>query len=92
MVARTQGFDGAVSSPTGDLWLASTTASLAGFDPDVVQPGQTVTIDVTITPAGSAGSVVSGTLYVDVFEGSVTPYSQLSGDELAALPYTYTIK
>jgi hypothetical protein len=87
MVARTQGFDGAVSSPTGDLWLASTTASLAGF-----QPGQTVTIDVTITPAGSAGSVVSGTLYVDVFEGSVTPYSQLSGDELAALPYTYTIK
>ncbi len=46
---------------------------------------------MTITPAGAAGTVVSGNLYVDTFDGNVPPYGQQGGDELAALPYTYTV-
>jgi hypothetical protein len=36
--------------------------------------------------------VVSGDLYVDDFVGDIPPYGQEAGDELAAIPYTYTIK
>jgi hypothetical protein len=36
--------------------------------------------------------VVSGHLYADVFDGNVPPFAQEGGDELAAFPYTYTIK
>jgi hypothetical protein len=57
-------------------------------------PGQTGTISVTITPAGAPGTVVQGTLYLDDFVGGVPPpaYGQSGGDELAAFPYSYTIK
>ena len=50
-------------------------------------------MNVTITPSGPAGTVVSGNLYVDDFDSNVPPpvTSQTSGDELAAIPYTYTI-
>jgi hypothetical protein len=34
---------------------------------------------------------VSGTLYVDDLTYGVPPYGQVSGDELAAIPYSYTI-
>ncbi len=36
--------------------------------------------------------MVSGDLYVDDFVGDILPYGQEAGDELAAIPYTYTIK
>ena len=52
--AITTAFDNTVSSPTGDMWLSSLNAS-AGFTPYVVNPGQSVTIPVTITPSGAAG-------------------------------------
>jgi hypothetical protein len=35
---------------------------------------------------------VSGTLYVDDLLTDVPPYGQFTGDELAGLPYAYTIK
>jgi len=92
MTAETKEFDPAVTSPTGDLWLASTNPS-AAFSPVTINPGQTATIDVTITPSAVAapGTVVSGTLYVDDYSSAVPPYSQLTGDELAAIPYEYTV-
>jgi subtilisin family serine protease len=98
MSATTSAFDPAVSAPTGDLWLGSTDAT-AGFTPYVVNPGQSVTIPVTITPEGSPGSVVSGTIYLadsSLVSGAVT-YNELSGNypegsDLAAFPYSYTIK
>jgi hypothetical protein len=46
---------------------------------------------VKITPSGTAGTVVSGTLYVDSFMSDVPPYGQTTGNEVAALPYTYTV-
>ena len=66
----------------------------------VLQPGQSIVVPVTITPSGTVGSVVSGTLYVDALVGGllpvggasgVLPAGQISGVEMAALPYEYTI-
>jgi hypothetical protein len=90
VTAEMKAFDPAVTSPPGDVWEASVNPS-ANFGLFVVQPGQSATINVTITPSASAGTVVSGNLYVDVLDGNVPPYGQLGGDELAALPYSYTV-
>jgi hypothetical protein len=59
--------------------------------PIVIAPGASVTINVTITPSAASGTVVKGTLYVDDVLAAIPPYSQLSGDELGALPYEYTV-
>ena len=92
MTAQAKPFDPAVTSDTGDIWPASIDPSTA-FSPIVINPGQTATVNVTITPSGPKGTVVSGNLYVDDFDTNVPPpvTSQTSGDELAAIPYTYTI-
>jgi hypothetical protein len=92
LTATMKAFDPTVSSPTGDLWLSSLDASYGGFAPVIVNPGQSAVISVTITPSGTSGTVVSGNLYVDDFLSAVPPYGQFTGDELAAIPYTYTIK
>ncbi len=89
--ATAKAFDPAVTSSSGDFWEQAVNTS-ASFSPLVINPGHTAVIDVTITPPGSSGTVVSGTLYIDDFTGDVAPYGQEAGDELAALPYTYTIK
>jgi hypothetical protein len=84
---QTQAFDGAAASSTGDLWLAATQADAPGFAPLVLQPGQSGTITVTITPSGAKGAKVSGVLYVDTYSAYL-----FSGDDVAAVPYSYTIK
>ncbi len=83
-------FDTAVSSATGDVWLQAINPS-SSATPVEINPGQTATINVTIVPNASAGTVVSGDLYVDTFDDSVPPYGQSSGDQMAALPYEYTV-
>jgi hypothetical protein len=94
MTASINQFDPAVTTAGGDLWLVATQglSYLAGFAPVTINSGQTTTINVTITPSGASGTVVSGVLYVDDLVAAVPPYSQLTGDQLAAIPYTYTIK
>jgi hypothetical protein len=92
MTAQTKAFDPAVTSTTGDLWLASINPAYALFSPVVINPGQTSTILVTITPSGPSGTLVRGTLYVDDYVSAVPPYAQVSGDELAGFHYSYTIK
>lgn len=98
MTAWTKEFDTAVKSPTGDLWLAATNPGVlpsatnpGTFTPVTIAPGKSVVIDVTITPSSGPGMKVTGTLYIDDVEGAVPPYGQLSGDELVALPYEYTV-
>ncbi len=94
MNVATAPFDPAVSSQTGDLWLASTDPSqLSGLSPVVVGPGQTGKIPVTITPSAPSGTRVSGTLYIDDasqlgFQG----YFGFDGNDVAAIPYSYTVK
>lgn len=93
-------FDTTVSSPTGDLEAdsANPATSLASFQPITVGPGQTATIPVTITPSGAPGTTVTGTLYLDdtayfefgSIQNALVNYPQ--ADEVAALPYQYTIK
>ena len=93
MTAQTRAFDPAVTSDTGDFWPAGFNDT-STFNPVVINPGQSTTVNVTITPSAPKGSVVSGHLYVDVLETSVAPpaYGQLtSGDELAQVPYSYKV-
>jgi hypothetical protein len=90
MSATTRAFDTAVTSTSGDPWLTSINPATT-FSPVTIQPGQSATIKVTITPNAAAGTVVSGDLYVDDFVGGVPPYGQETGDELVALPYEYTV-
>jgi hypothetical protein len=91
MTVLAKQFDTSVTSSTGDVELASINAA-ATFTPVIINPGQTATIDVTITPSGASGTQVSGTLYVDDLLTAIPPYGQIATDELAGLPYSYTIK
>jgi hypothetical protein len=85
-VAHTQAFDTAVTSSTGDHWLASVEAQPPAFTPVSIDPGSTGTITVTITPNAPKGTVVNGYLYVDD-----TTLSNNAGDELIAIPYSYKV-
>jgi hypothetical protein len=90
LTATTKPFDPAVTSPTGDFWLSAINSAPA-FSPVTINPGQTGVITVTITPSATPGTVVSGYLYVDDFLSGVPPYGQQTGDELAAIAYSYTV-
>jgi hypothetical protein len=94
MTATTKSFDPAVTSSTGDFWLGAMQGlgPIESLAPLVIDPGQSAVINVTITPTGASGSVVSGTLYVDDYQGSVPPYGAPFGNEIAGLRYEYTIE
>jgi hypothetical protein len=93
LTATTKAFDPAITTAGGDLWLTALDANVLNtFKSVLVNPGQTVTVPVTITPAGASGTVVSGTLYIDSLVNGLPPYSQLTGDEVLAIPYKYTIQ
>jgi hypothetical protein len=97
MTAETAAFDPSVSSPAGDLWLTSLSPA-AKLTPYVVEPGQSITIPVTITPTGRPGTIIRGTLYLDgtslipglatdlLFSGN---YPEAS--DVAAFSYSYTV-
>jgi Peptidase inhibitor I9 len=90
MSAMTRDFDSSVTSATGDLWLLSIDPT-ASFGTITVGAGKTATIPVQITASG-APRTVTGTLFIDdadlfdIFESPVP-----DGNEVAALPYTYTV-
>jgi hypothetical protein len=96
----TSPFDSAVSTTTGDLEAdsANPASSLSTFAPITVAPGQTGTIPITITPTGASGAQVTGTLYLDdtayfefgSIQNALVNFPQ--ADEVAAIPYAYTIK
>ena len=96
----TSPFDSTVSTPTGDLEAdsANPATSLSSLHPVSVDPGQSATIPVTITPSGASGTTVSGTLFLDdtaYFEfGSIQDalVNFPQADQVAAIPYKYTIK
>lgn len=87
----TQAFDPAVTSSTGDMWSAFNGLS-STFSPVYLNPGQSATITVTITPTASVGSLVTGTLYVsDLTLGQVIGAANSDGDDIAAIPYRYVV-
>jgi len=77
------------ASHKSSQWLATARHQAATADatgPLLLSPGETGYITVTVSPHGSAGSVISGTLNidtVDLFDGT--------GSEVASLPYKYRI-
>jgi hypothetical protein len=83
-------FDTSVTSTTGDLELAAVNPA-ATASPVVLNPGQSATIDVTITPSAAPGTVVKGTLYVDDILNNIPPYGQFAVNELSGLSYSYTV-
>jgi hypothetical protein len=61
--------------------------------PDQVNPGQVATIPVTITPTAASGTKVTGTLFVDDFSAvSLAAFNNPFGNEVVAIPYSYTVK
>jgi hypothetical protein len=93
--ATTLAFDNEVTTPLGNFEYSAVDPNTQ-FGIISVPAGQSVTIPVTITPSGAKGTVVSGQLFVDNLSlitvlsgplGGLTP----AGQELAAIPYRYTI-
>ncbi len=91
--AVTKAFDATVSSSTGDVWQAFEGLSNT-LTPVYIPAGGSATVTVTITPSGSSGSSDAGTLYVDdlTIAGFNGIFDDPNGDEVAAIPYSYTIK
>lgn len=87
---RSRAFDPSITSDSGDFYQVSVDPTTQ-FSLITVQPGETATINVTITPHGAAGAKVSGDLFVDdiapAYAGGVFP----AADELGGLPYSYTV-
>ena len=95
MSVWTRPFDLTAAPATGDLWQASVNPAVLGtFAPVTANPGQTVTINVAITPSGPSGSVVRGDLFVDAVASGIPTavFQQVTADELTAIPYEYRIK
>ena len=94
MTVTAAGFDKTVSTATGDFeqLAQSAAAGSTGLEDGVeLQSGKSATVKVTFKAAGTAGSIVSGTLYLDTLQSGVPAYGQLAGDQVAALPYSYKV-
>ena len=84
-VARTNPFDSAVTSTTGDVWALSVNTN-ATYSPLTIKPGRKGTITLTITPNAPKGTVIHGFIGVDTLDVATA-----SGDELINIPYTYKV-
>ncbi len=95
VTVTTREFDSSVTSATGDVMQLAQKASAAStFRSVELAPGQSATINVVFTPsaAAKAGTVVSGTLYLDDFESGPAPYYTFYyADEVASLAYSYKV-
>jgi hypothetical protein len=94
VTVKAAAFDTTVTSQTGDFEQLATSAaagSAAIQNAVELQPGQSATVNVTIKPSGTAGTTVSGTLYLDALQSGVPPYGQIAADEVASLPYSYMV-
>jgi hypothetical protein len=83
---NTNSFDTAVSSSTGNAWMRLAIDNSAPYSPLTLNPGESGTITLTLTPNAPRGTVVSGFVEVETYSSFTT-----SGDEIAVLPYTYTV-
>jgi hypothetical protein len=102
----TQAFDPAVCASTTDLWAAemqlfgaavtnnnpSCDATQKGYTPNplILPPHTSGQITVTFTPSDAPGTVEHGDLYVYTFP-NFARQDTFSGDDVAKIPYTYTV-
>jgi len=86
-----QGFALDWTGSAGDPLLASVDRSAPTAHPVAVAPGGTATLTVTLSPSAAVGATARGTLFVN----TISPYGPAGlaglGDEVAALPYAYTV-
>ncbi len=87
MVARSRTFDPSVTSSTGDVELDYVIPSAPAATPVTVNPGQTVTIQVTFSAAGRRGTFDAGNLFVDDSVAAVG-----SANEITAIPYAFRVR
>ncbi|HEY4702074.1 MAG TPA: hypothetical protein VIH64_09305, partial [Streptosporangiaceae bacterium] len=91
------------TSAAGDPYAIGFTDQAPTGTPVTVAPGQSGGINVTITPTGKSGTVVHGVIYLvtsalnslATIGGAISGELgavDTSGDVLAAVPYTYTVK
>ncbi len=86
VTAQLKPFDATVAADSGDLW-SDVTFGTNTFNPLVLPPGATGTINVIFTPAPTQiGTTVRGAIYIDTFNPTVQ-----TGDEMVKLPYSYTV-
>ena len=79
-------FDPTMIGDSGNAWQDLTFGTNT-FNPLILAPGQKGTINLTITPDPSqVGQTVTGYIYLDTFNLTV-----FTGDEVARIPYSYTI-
>jgi hypothetical protein len=85
MAANTRVFDPSVATKQGDAMRLDVKANAPVLAPVTVKPGQSRTVKVTFAPKGAKGSVVSGDLFVDDYQGGG------AANELADIPYRYKV-
>ena len=75
------------------MWSLFNRRRLGNFDPVYLKPGKSATISLTITPTAAPGTQVSGSINLDdAFQvNAVTGYEFGGGDELASMPFSYTV-
>lgn len=86
-IGLTNTFAADVSTSAGNLW--SDIEQFGGFvtyNPLVLEPGQSDTISVAISPTDRIGTHVSGFLALETFN-----FNSLSSDEPVSFPYSYTV-
>ncbi len=87
IVATMQPFDTTVAADSGNRWSYALFGT--SYNPLVLGPGATGVISLTITPDPTqVGKTVTGSVYVDT-GNLLDEYGW--GDEVASLPYTYTV-
>jgi Subtilase family len=92
-LVNTQAFAGDVSSTTGDQWQYLTGQTGSPPTPLTLAPGKSGTITVTFTPGESSGTAVSGQLELDTTLPSIQTFGNGgNNDEVAAIPFAYTVK
>lgn len=99
--AVTQTFDTDITSDTGDFWQNTAGVNpLFEYTPLILAPGQSGTINLTITPSQPGGTEVSGHIYLDTIQFIPPGCNAASclffttgsgGDQVASFPYDYTV-
>ena len=74
-----------MTSTSGDIWAVSVDPN-ATYSPLTLDPGQSGTITLTITPNAPKGTVIRGFIGVDTFNLGTD-----AGDELVNIPYSYKV-
>ncbi len=76
-----------VSTSAGNFWSDfEQHGTFVTYNPLVLDPGQSGTIDVAISPTDPIGTRVTGFLGLETFN-----FNTFSSDELVNLPYAYTV-